>query len=409
MASKSVLLVSQQDGTTANSGISATYYQGLHAVINTNTSITEAQAAQTMRGAATVRNFKVRVSSNSRTTTTTVRSRKNTANGNLSVSIGSTATGLFEDNSNSDSIADGDTYCFQIVNGTGSSSQIIQYILAEMEMTSGNAANYYTALDNTLVSTSTASQTTYVPLCGDMTLVTTTDSSNSTRCTIPVAGTCSKLQCYVSANARTTTTTVKFRKNGADGNQSVSIGSTATGLFEDASNTDTVASGDELGYSLTTGTGANTITVKRMSVKFVGTADETALIAQRTTNGATGTRYGSPGARFGTTTTETDAQFKLPFDCSISTLTIRANWSTGTHTIKSRKNGANGNQSITRNASGTATVTDSSNSDSFTAGDLLGVEIALAGSTNLYHLAVRLSNPAPASARSRRIAVLNGF
>lgn len=64
----------------------------------------------------------VKVRSNTHDVADTIRTRKNGANGALSVSIPATTTGDFEDTANTDSLVDGDLFCYQGVfaNGAGS-------------------------------------------------------------------------------------------------------------------------------------------------------------------------------------------------------------------------------------------------------------------------------------------------
>lgn len=54
----------------------------------------------------------------------------------------------------------------------------------------------------------------------------------------------SRLRMVVQTNTLTATTTITLRKNGADGANVLSIGSGATGTFEDTTNTDSFAAGD---------------------------------------------------------------------------------------------------------------------------------------------------------------------
>lgn len=65
----------------------------------------------------------------------------------------------------------------------------------------------------------------------------------NTRIPYYAAGTFSRLQVYVGL-ANGGSCVVTFQKNGAAGNQAISVSTGATGVFEDASNTDAISSGD---------------------------------------------------------------------------------------------------------------------------------------------------------------------
>ena len=91
--------------------------------------------------------------------------------------------------------------------------------------------------------------------------------------TTRIAGTLSNLFVYISANSSNYTTTLRLRKNTANGNQVISITAAATGQFEDISNTDTLTSGDIVNYSSITGAGTGTITLQNISILFEATTN----------------------------------------------------------------------------------------------------------------------------------------
>ena len=59
------------------------------------------------------------------------------------------------------------------------------------------------------------------------------------------AGTISNLWCRVKT-APTANSTLVLRKNGANGNETFSIGANTTGAFSDATDTDSIGSGDKI-------------------------------------------------------------------------------------------------------------------------------------------------------------------
>src|SRR3990167_7824688 len=75
----------------------------------------------------------------------------------------------------------------------------------------------------------------------------------SRQITYRTAGMLKQLYVNVPANTATANSTVRVRKNGANGNQLVTIPSATTGVFEDNVNTDAVAAGDEVAYETVRG------------------------------------------------------------------------------------------------------------------------------------------------------------
>ena len=84
-----------------------------------------------------------------------------------------------------------------------------------------------------------------------------------------------------------TTHVIRLRKNGANGNLSVTCN--ATGVFTDTTNTDTIISGDLVDYSTTRTVGAGTITINSISGEFYNEDGSTIT-------GTTGTGNFSAGA-----------------------------------------------------------------------------------------------------------------
>ena len=76
--------------------------------------------------------------------------------------------------------------------------------------------------------------------------------------TFPRACTFQKMSCHVWVNDLTTASTWRFRVNAANGNRTITINSTTTGIFTDVTNTDTIAANDEISWSFVAG-GAGTL------------------------------------------------------------------------------------------------------------------------------------------------------
>jgi len=92
------------------------------------------------------------------------------------------------------------------------------------------------------------------------------------------AGTLSGLYVRVQTNATSASSTVRTRKNASNGSQTITIGSAATGEFEDTTNTDSVSAGDKLCVQTITGTGG-AINFRSQSTIFDATTDTCTICA----------------------------------------------------------------------------------------------------------------------------------
>jgi len=230
---------------------------------------TEANMQVTYRTAGTLSKLWVKVQTNSVNGNTTITVRKNAADGNMTVTFPASTTGIMRDTTNTDSVAAGDKLNFKIVSA-GSSGNIKFFA----------ASTVFSATTNTAIrhggypqySPGFDSATYYFPIAGDPAANPT--ESNS-KFDVNSAGTLKNLFVNVTFNARTSTTTIKSRVNGADGNLVVSIGAAATGIFEDTANSDTLAANDDVNFSLTMGAGAGeSIALYGPSVDIVTTTNK---------------------------------------------------------------------------------------------------------------------------------------
>lgn len=229
----------------------------------------------------------------------------------------------------------------------------------------------------------TASVTRYLSLVGGDTRNPASAATN-VQLKAPVAGVFSRLAMRVTANARSTTTTVRFYLAGASGAQALSIAGGATGWFEDTSNTDTAAAGDQFCLQIVTGTGTGAITTSEAQVVFEASSGSKQIWAGD-----------GPGAFNNSTTviyagifggqnqsTESQVQAHAPDAGTWSNLQVFVesnSLTVSTTTWRSRVNGANGNQSVTVAAGATGWFEDTTNSDSLALGDLIAVSRAGSG------------------------------
>lgn len=85
---------------------------------------------------------------------------------------------------------------------------------------------------------------------------------------VPFAGTLRKLRVNILTNGRTTTSTVRLRKNGANGNMAVAIPAGTTGTRVDTVNSDILAAGDLISFTLQNGNGTTTLDIHSIQMEF---------------------------------------------------------------------------------------------------------------------------------------------
>lgn len=211
--------------------------------------------------AGTMKNLFVYVQTNAHTTTSTYNSRVNGANGNLTVSYTSTQTGAKEDTANSDTISAGNDYNIALTVGADSNNIATRMTALDFTSTAG-----YMLL-NTGYTIGTPPNTTaqrFLPIAGICT-VGTTELYSQMKAGSNLAF--SQGTVVLSANS-TGTSTFRFRKNAANGNQVVSISASSTGVFTDSINTDNTVASDEVCWGYTAGA-ASGVTITSVSAVAV--------------------------------------------------------------------------------------------------------------------------------------------
>lgn len=335
---------------------------------------TEANVEHVHRGAnVTLKRMYTRVQTNGRSTTSTVTIRKNAAGTALTSSITAAATGTISNLTDTVSLTAGDTYCVEVVLGTGTGNLLITGITLSME-TSGQCIFPITSAGSQ--SFTTANVTRYQTPAGPLGAVQSTEGIVQTKAL--VGGVLSNLQLLVTANGNTNAMTGKSRNNAADGTQTFSIGAAATGRFEDTTNTDTIAA-DDL-YDPAFVSGASTVSLTHSLVAFTytpSTARRSQLNSRTVTSvlAASTTRYGQLMGRMAFNATEGNVQIVAPFDCRLSKLTskVSVNASTTTVTVRLRVGGSNVNNILSIAGGATGQTTDGSNTDIVPAGSLINV------------------------------------
>ena len=231
------------------SAASTTYFVSSVGVNSSNT--TESDCQIKIKNSVTVGNAQIRCYSNTRSATT-VKSRKNTADGNILITITASTTGLYSDLSNTDSLVANDLYCFSPITGTGGGSVSFSMIQTEWSYSSAVHDVYsFTSTVGGIVRAASASQHFVVAMGATFSSFITTETAR--RLYVPSPITLSKFSCNVTANTYSVSATSTVRKNAANVNGALTITNGVTGVFEDATNSDSFTTGDFLAYSITGG------------------------------------------------------------------------------------------------------------------------------------------------------------
>lgn len=375
----------------------------------------ESQAKFRNGVACTLSNFSCHINSNARITNTIFRVRINSANGNSIITVGAGSSGFFEDASNTDSIAAGDDVNSSVVTSTGGGAIVIDGVWAFLEQASANFLCWHmSSLNSIAPSFSTNSARFYNSLSGGIGVAYSTteaDKQVTNRC----SGSFRRLFVNVNSNTRVSDCTASFRKNGADGNQSITIGAGATGFLEDASNSDAVVSGDLINYSLLTGAGGGSISIIQFGSTYDGNDKQHDMYSllnasvQRISS-STDIFPGWFGVLSVGNTVEEQGKTRFRVDARLDRMRARL-FSNATNpiTYTLRKNGADGNQSITINAGASGLFEDTSAVDDVVIGDDVNFKGSSATNTGSYaYFALRINEPfVPASGGgNRRVCIM---
>jgi hypothetical protein len=176
------------------------------------------------------------------------------------------------------------------------------------------------------------------------------------------------------ANART----YSFRKNGANGNQTISVGAGLTGWFEDNTNTDTVAVDDLLSTAAQIVAGGGSIATTVFRHLFAPTDTTKTIMCYGSTDGngavslSTSRYFPICGIYSENTATEslTNLKIKTSGTFKYAGCYLTANAKVNNVNVVTRKNTANANIAIPITALTTGAFYDDTNSDSVVSGDL---------------------------------------
>ncbi len=198
----------------------------------------------------TLSNLTVYITTNTSGNACTVSTLKNSAvAGNQSISITTATTGSFTDPTNTDAVVSGDLWYLKwaaVSSGSGTCRQMT--VLFEAAVDTSTAVGFISA---TPLGTSPSVGVTTVGGLNYASGFVATGSESTVQTKIKTAGTFKFMYLYVQTNTKGTNTTFGLRINGTNGTITASVTSSTTGVFEDATHSDTIASGDLVDWYVT--------------------------------------------------------------------------------------------------------------------------------------------------------------
>jgi hypothetical protein len=338
------------------------------------------------RPAGTYSNLRGKCTTNTTNAATTLRFLDNVTNSACVISITAASTGAFEDTTNTEAVTDG-TQChfaYTVATGTTGNATLTQcQIDFEPTDTTKTVTVFGTA---GTPSSTTASATYYHAITGQINLLITTPES-AVQTQFKKAVTLKNWRVRVITDGRSGSTTYRLRKNAANAAQSVST--SATGTFEDTTNTDSIAVDDKVNIQVVMPAGTQAVSWSATAVNaettnegisflgFVG-ANSTGGFAQNfnITNYIT---YAYPLP----TTTLANAQYKLYRNAIVGNLTVNvvSNTVNGATTARLNDDGTNIDPQISIGASSSGFFADTTNTATVAANSLICPVFITAGSS----------------------------
>lgn len=354
---------------TALTNVNGNFLPMAQTVVNAVTS-TEAYTQTYMTYSGTWSGFSVFVRSANATGDMTFTVRKNGVDTAMTVTVPSTTTGLFQDLTNTVSVSVGDLMSIGVTMTAGSSTSIPS-ITTLFTSDSGNSTQYLMTYEPGNFAFTATNR--YFRPAGDIAAAITSEALAQN--IIQHDATLEAIGVYVSANTRTASTVFYNRINGADGNVSVSVASSATGLQFSSTNSDSVVSGDLINSRADIASGSGSIGIRNVQYTSVSTNPrEITFMAgdPLTKNANTGNAWNFAGGYIlnsGAAESVGRSYPITPGTMSGEAYYVSANTATQTLTYQLRRNAGNVNQSVAIATGVTGWVQDVTNSDAFTATD----------------------------------------
>lgn len=312
-----------------------------------------------------------------------VRFRKNAVNGNQIVSPADSSEVTSTDSSNTDTVASGDAISLQFNLATG--TPLFYSVTGVFTANNGHVAHYQTGGVTTGAATwgyegitagfgvtSAGADSGYVATVASL---------------MRVPGIWKNLSATtVGASTTDGTHTVTARKDaGVDLALTISIAAGATGRFEDTTNTVTIAAGDNIFWVFRNNSVAGQVQVTAFCTISCSQPANDIVYAAASTYDTASTKYPPLTGRQGYPATESFSQIKHNFRGTLTKLRTRSdsNNTTSTVTMRVRKNGANGNNTLTIGAAATGDFEDTTSVDTFTETDLVNYQVSGGTSSNM--------------------------
>lgn len=241
-------------GQTTNSGANAGtahYMQGTGIFLSSASGgASEALNKLRIRAGGSAKNLNTYTTPNAGAAGLPFVSRLNGSNGNLTCTPTGNTAQRAEDTTHSDTLAAGDDYDFTITSSNVGGA--LNFLSWAVENSSATTVDLFGGPTGSGGVTRSASGTaTYYHISGGI-RNSTTESANTIQHGFAV--TSSKLRILLSANTYSAAGTLKSRNNTADGTQTVSLTASTTGVFEDTTHSDSVASTDAYCFAIVNGT-----------------------------------------------------------------------------------------------------------------------------------------------------------
>ena len=187
----------------------------------------------------------IHVISNTLEQASTLVSRINGVTGNQAITIPAGTTGFFVDDIHEDSVVAADLLGVKLVAG-GSSPHQLQVSVVSSRFTLSERKSIVYCGVSLGVCIRSENEWPYAAIIGDHCQGFEIEANSHYK--VQVAAIFSHMRVHIYANESDGDTTFRFRKNGADGNQIITVHAGQTGWFEDTTHTDTVAVGDVINY-----------------------------------------------------------------------------------------------------------------------------------------------------------------
>lgn len=320
----------------------------------------------------------IAVLTNTRTTASTVTSRINGADGSQAVSVTAATTGHFEDASHTDSISAGNDVNCRVTAGNGGVGTVFTYNAVGCLFAA--TVNTVTRLVHVDGTGWIASET--FPLGGDGRAPDASTAEDDVRSVFRTAGTLKNAAVRVSANTRNGAVTQAVIADGVATSIAVSVTAATTGVFEDLSNTETIASGARVNWRPTIGGSSGSITGDWLALDLETTNGQAMFFGDTFTTFSTVTTKYLPVAGGGTAAaTEASASSRLQATGPVSRLRVRVsqNTSVGTLTATLRINNADATNSVTVPAGQSGDFEDTSHVDTIAASDVVDIKVVTTG------------------------------